>query len=267
MKSNFTIRRFRSHGCWRLFLVSLAALSGRALAILKTSSSKPKKKARLCSTRRCRWASFRTSTSGEEKYPFLNIRHVRINSGNQAPKILLEHKAGKMQSRCDRQQPRGDALFQGARCLGESRFAGNQPTRQGFGRSGRLLGRQFTSDLYITAYNTKFLAIDKAPRSFDDNLDPRWKDQIAVNRGVPDGLIGMLELRGDDKGMAYMRRLGGQGLRPIDGFTHMTNLLAAGEYPLAIFMQVSKIDAMKKRGAPVSWLPTAQRWRRFLALA
>src|SRR5258706_11284137 len=54
-----------------------------------------------------------------------------------------------------------------------------------------------------------------------------------------------------------MRRLGRQGLRPVDGFTHMPNLLAAGEYPLAIFMQVSKIDAMKKRGAPVNWLPTA----------
>src|SRR4030095_6882820 len=35
--------------------------------------------------------------AAKEKYPFLNIRHVRINSGNQAPKVLLEHKAGKMQ--------------------------------------------------------------------------------------------------------------------------------------------------------------------------
>ena len=113
-----------------------------------------------------------------------------------------------------------------------------------------------TSEFYITAINTQSLSPERAPKNFDDYLDARFKDQIAVNRGVPDGLIGLLEMRGEQKGMDFMRRLGRQGIRPVDGFAHMTNLLAAGEYPLAIFMQVSKIDALKKKGAPVAWLPT-----------
>ena len=31
-------------------------------------------------------------------------------------------------------------------------------------------------------------------------------------------------------------------------------MMAAGEYPLTIFMQVSKLDAMKRKEAPADWL-------------
>ena len=31
-------------------------------------------------------------------------------------------------------------------------------------------------------------------------------------------------------------------------------MMAAGEYPLTIFMQVSKLDAMKRKEAPVDWV-------------
>jgi iron(III) transport system substrate-binding protein len=101
------------------------------------------------------------------------------------------------------------------------------------------------------------ISAEKAPKNFDDYLNPVFKNQFGVNRGVAEGLIGMMEVWGAEKGLAYMRRLGQQGLRPVEGFAHMANLLAAGEYPLAIYMQVSKIDAMRKKGAPVAWLPTS----------
>lgn len=255
MKSNF-----RDSPVWfaRMLglLFSLAAFSGRALAISQDLIEQAKKEGEAVLYTTMPVGEFQIfNQAAKEKYPFLNIRHVRINSGNQAPKVLLEHKAGKMQVDVIGNNLAAMRYFkeQGVLAKVDSPEI-SQLVKGSADPDGYWAG--ITSDLYITAYNTKFLALDKVPRSFDDYLEARWKDQIAVNRGVPDGLIGMLELRGEDKGMAYMRRLGRQGLRPVDGFTHMTNLLAAGEYPLAIFMQVSKIDAMKKRGAPVSWLPT-----------
>jgi ABC-type Fe3+ transport system substrate-binding protein len=193
--------------------------------------------------------------AAKEKYPFLNVRHVRINSGSQVSKVMLEHKAGKIQVDVIGNNLAAMRYFkeQGVLAKVESPEIG-QLVKGSADPDGFWAG--ITSEFYITAYNTKMLQADKAPRSFDDYLEARFKDQLAVNRGVPDGLIGMLELRGEDKGMAYMRRLGRQGLRPVDGFTHMTNLLVAGEYPVALFMQVSKIDAMKKKGAPVNWSAT-----------
>jgi len=192
----------------------------------------------------------------KEKYPFLNVHHVRVNSGSQVSKVMLEHRSGKIQVDVIGNNLAAMRYFKEQNVLAKVDSAeAAQLVKGAADPDGFWAG--ITSEFYISAYNTKLIAQDKAPRGFDHYLDPRFKDQIGVNRGVPDGLIGMLEIRGEQKGLEYMRRLGRQGLRPVDGFSHMTNLLAAGEYPLAIFMQVSKIDAMKKRGAPVNWLPTA----------
>jgi iron(III) transport system substrate-binding protein len=90
---------------------------------------------------------------------------------------------------------------------------------------------------------------------------------MAMNIGVPYALTGMTSLRGQEQAKAYVKKLEQQNLRPVEGFTHIANLLAAGEYPLAIFMQASKIEDMKKKGAPVEWLPAAPTFATLSAVA
>ena len=193
--------------------------------------------------------------AAKEKYPFLNIRHVRINSGSQAARVMMEHRTGKTQADVIGNNLAAMRFFKEQGVLAKVESSEIAQLVKGAADPDSFWAGT-TSEFYITAFNSKSLSAERAPKNFDDYLDARFKDQIAVNRGVPDGLIGMLEMRGEQKGMNYMRRLGRQGIRPVDGFAQMTNLLAAGEYPLAIFMQVSKIDALKKKGAPVAWLPT-----------
>lgn len=38
------------------------------------------------------------SQAAKEKYPFLEVRHVRLSSGNQISRVMLEHKAGKLKA-------------------------------------------------------------------------------------------------------------------------------------------------------------------------
>ena len=39
---------------------------------------------------------FQTFTQAlKQKYPFLNVRHVRISSASQVSPVMLEHKSGK----------------------------------------------------------------------------------------------------------------------------------------------------------------------------
>ena len=97
MKSNF-----RDSPVWfaRMLglLFSLAALSGCALAISQDIIEQAKKEGEAVLYTTMPVGEFQIfNQAAKEKYTFLNIRHVRINSGNQAPKVLLEHKAGKMQ--------------------------------------------------------------------------------------------------------------------------------------------------------------------------
>jgi iron(III) transport system substrate-binding protein len=240
-----------------VFVLVTVFVSGRAWAIAPEVIEQAKKQGEVVLYTTMPVAEFQIfNQAAKEKYPFLNIHHVRVNSGSQVSKVMLEHKAGKVQVDVIGNNLAAMRYFKEQNVLAKVDSAEVAQLVKG-GADADGFWAAITSEFYISAYNSKLIAPDKAPRGFDDYLEARFKDQIGVNRGVPDGLIGMLEIRGEQKGMEYLRRLGRQGLRPVDGFAHMTNLLAAGEYPLAIFMQVSKIEAMKKRGAPVNWLPTA----------
>jgi len=194
--------------------------------------------------------------AAKEKYPFLNVRHVYLSSSRQAAKVMQEHRAGRVQA-----DVLGNSLTamlhykeQGVLGKYESPEAKKMITGS-VDPEGYWAG--MTTDLLITALNTRDMTKTKAPKDYDEYLSPRFKGQMAINSGVPYGLVGMMTFKGEEAGLAYMRKLSQQALRPVEGFTHMTNLLAAGEFPLAIFMQVSKIEAMKEKGAPVDWLPSS----------
>ncbi len=107
----------------------------------------------------------------------------------------------------------------------------------------------------MTGFNPRLLSKSAVPKNYDDYLRPQFKSQIAVNRGVPYPLTGMVSLRGDEQGMAYFKKLSQQDLRLVEGYSHTINMMAAGEYPLTGFMQVSKLEAMKRKEAPVDWVP------------
>jgi ABC-type Fe3+ transport system substrate-binding protein len=105
----------------------------------------------------------------------------------------------------------------------------------------------------VTGFNPRLISRAAAPKSYDEYLGPQFKGQLAVNRGVPYPLTGMISLHG-----AYFKKLSQQELRLVEGYTHTINLMAAGEYPMTSFMQVSKLDAMKRKSAPVDWLASSQ---------
>ena len=114
-----------------------------------------------------------------------------------------------------------------------------------------------TTDLLVTGFNPKLIAKAAAPKNYDEYLRPQFKGQLAVNRGVPYPLTGMVSLRGEEPGIGYFKKFSQQDLRLVEGYTHTINLMAAGEYALTAFMQVSKLEAMKRKEAPVDWLPSA----------
>ncbi len=59
---------------------------------------------------------------------------------------------------------------------------------------------------------------------------------------------------GEEKGLAYMKRLGAQEFRLYAGLTILTNLLAAGEFPLVLNTYLHNAEDAKRKGAPVDWV-------------
>ena len=190
----------------------------------------------------------------KEKYPFLNVRHIRLGPAQQLTRIAQEQRAGQFLT---------DVVYNNLLHLiymkdngilakyesPESKFL----MKEGFDAEGVWVGGDI--DVLVTGFNTKLISRSDVPTTYEGFLDSRLKGQLAINSNNPYALVGMVSLRGEDQGIAYMKKLAQQSLRPVQGFTHMANLLAAGEYPIALMSQITKIEELKEKGAPVDWTP------------
>src|SRR2546422_559176 len=52
-----------------------------------------------------------------------------------------------------------------------------------------------------------------------------------------------------------MRSFAKQDLIQHNGYTKISQLLAAGEFPAVAFMQVTKLEKIRERDGPVDWIP------------
>ena len=194
--------------------------------------------------------------AAKEKYPFLNIRHVYLASGRQVTRVMQEYRAGRVQA---------DVLGNSLEPLLYFKSQGVTAPYRSPEAKNLLPGAAdpegywsgITTDLLLTGFNPRMISRAAVPKNYDDYLKPQYKGQMSINRSNPYALTGMVALKGDEQGLAYFKRLTQQDLRLMEGYVHTVNLMAAGEYPLTIFMQVSKLDLMKRKEAPVDWLPVS----------
>lgn len=118
-----------------------------------------------------------------------------------------------------------------------------------------------SSNYYVMtpAINTDLVAKADVPQSFDDLLSPKWKDKIVWKpndmSGAPGFIANVLRTMGDEKGMTYLKKLQGQGIKSVNASARaVLDQVIAGEYPLVlqIFNHHAALSAQK--GAPVQWL-------------
>ncbi len=191
--------------------------------------------------------------AAKEKFPFLNIRHVYLSSARQTARVMQEYRAGRVQADVLGNSPETLLYLKQRSVIAAYQSPETKNLLKGtWDADGYWSG--ITTDLLVTGFNPKLLSKAGVPKTYDDYLKPQFKGQLAVNRGVPYPLTGMISLRGEEQGTAYFKKLSQQELRLVEGYTHTVNLLAAGEFPLTTFTQISKLDAMKRKGAPVDWL-------------
>ncbi len=111
---------------------------------------------------------------------------------------------------------------------------------------------------FSLAYSTKNVAPADIPKTYDDLLDPKWQGRLAWRVGSVTGTeLFITNLRmawGEEKAMAYFRKLAGQKMINFGSGSARTlvDRVMAGEFPLAlnIFAHHPLISAQK--GAPVN---------------
>jgi iron(III) transport system substrate-binding protein len=106
----------------------------------------------------------------------------------------------------------------------------------------------------VIAYNTRMVKRDEVPKTDEELVNPKWKGKMGMDHTKPEWFAWKLKQMGEEKGLAYMKRLGAQEFQLYAGLSVITNLLVAGEFPLVLNTYLHNVEEVKRRGAPVDWI-------------
>jgi iron(III) transport system substrate-binding protein len=187
-------------------------------------------------------------------YPKIDGEFYRTSDSQLMEKILTEARAGK---------PLWDVVC-------ETGFYGNLLKKRGMLEAYDSPERKFFRDAYkdpqafwtsiyttyaVFGYNTRLVPKNSIPRSYEDLLKPEWNGQIGIEaRAYEWFATTMRNMGGEEKGLAFMRRLAQQQLQPRPGRTLLAQLVTAGEYRGSVSVYSQSYEILKGSGAPVDWV-------------
>src|SRR6267142_4320758 len=110
---------------------------------------------------------------------------------------------------------------------------------------------------FSIAYNTKQVAADKVPKTYEDLADPQWQGKLAWPYANTGRYLFMINLRlawGEERALAYFRKLSAQRIINFASGSARTlvDRVIAGEYPIAINIYAHHPLISAGKGAPVN---------------
>ncbi len=110
-------------------------------------------------------------------------------------------------------------------------------------------------NIISAAYNTNLVRPGEVPKSYDDLKDPRWKGRLAIEADDVDWFAAVVGKLGEAAGLQLFRDIvRTNGVSTRTGHTLMSNMVAAGEIPLALTVYSYKPDQLARAGAPIRTL-------------
>ena len=113
----------------------------------------------------------------------------------------------------------------------------------------------YMTNVMVSAYNTWQVSKDEAPRTVEDLLKPRWKGKLTMDSQSYVWFGTMMQYLGEESGLRFMKRLNEQNISYQRGRRLMTQLVAAGEFDMAVETNLNSVLTLSKQGAPLSFAP------------
>ena len=191
-------------------------------------------------------------TAAFEKRYGIRTELWRSSSEKVVQRAVTEARAGRFA--CDLMETNGpemEALFREG-LLDEFRsphFSDLAPAA--FPRHRHYVADRF--NFFTIGYNTRLVKPEEVPNSYDDLLHPRFVGRIGLEAGDVDWFGAMVRHMGEDKGLAFFRRLAANKPQMRSGHTLLGQLLASGEVPLAANIYNHNVERVAVRGAQIRW--------------
>jgi iron(III) transport system substrate-binding protein len=182
----------------------------------------------------------------EGKYPFIKVRFQPGGAGRQLEQLLVEHRTKKQSADIINTRRSYVGVMAKAGAVARYRTPLRASLRDGF--------TGIYAQPRVFLFNTRMVARDKAPQSFEDLLDPRWKDKLAMDTTDYDWLASLIDYYGRGKAQEYAGKLAKQQLNMRRGPTLLSQLAVAGEFPMVIDAFPEEVLQLRNAKAPIDFI-------------
>ena len=188
----------------------------------------------------------------ESNYTFLKVRFQPGGASRQLDQLLVEHRSKK---------PRADIIntrrsFVGVMAKASAIIRYRTPWRASL-RDGFTDKEGYVNGIYaqprVFLFNSRMVPRDKAPKSFEDLLDPQWKDKLGMDTTDYDWIAALIDYYGRSNAVEFARTLSKQQLNMRRGPTLLAQLAVAGEFPIVIDAFPEEVLQLKNAKAPVDF--------------
>lgn len=189
----------------------------------------------------------------EKAVPYVKVRANRLSQTSVMPKIETEARAGMFAVDVVGSAPM--EMWQ----LKQKNFSAAylSPELKAF-PAGSYDPQGFWSSTEVTplvlAFNTKLVAPEEAPRTYQDLLQPKWKGRMNFGSDEYAWFSVILDGMGKAKGLEFMKALARQQLHIPGGSSIMrVQLMLAGESAIAVAARGRRVTELKEKGAPINY--------------
>ena len=189
----------------------------------------------------------------EGRYPFLKVKFQPGGASRQLEQLLVEHRAKKQRADIINTRRSFVGVMAKAGAIARYRTPLRTSLRDGFADKEGLVNGIYAQPR-VFLFNSRMIPRDKAPQSFDDLLNPAWRDKMGMETTDYDWLASLIDFYGRAKALDYASKLVKQQLNLRRGPTLLAQLAVAGEFPIVIDAFPEEVAQMKNAKAPVDFV-------------
>jgi iron(III) transport system substrate-binding protein len=109
-------------------------------------------------------------------------------------------------------------------------------------------------NFFVVGYNTQKVKREELPKTYDGFLDPKWKGRIGLEATDAEWMAALVK-KGGATGMEFMRKLSTMKPDVRKGHVLLAQLVATGEIPVGLTLYNANVESLKKKGAPIDFVP------------
>lgn len=116
--------------------------------------------------------------------------------------------------------------------------------------------RHYVADrfnFFTIGYNTNLVKPEDVPKTYEDLLLPRFAGKIGLESGDTDWFAAMVKYMGEEKGLAFFRKLSEMNPQMRTGHTLLAELVSSGEIPITATIYNHNAERLAVKGAPIKW--------------